>query len=143
MDTNDYLKFENLLEFYSCIIYQYYKAKFELNDTEMQKTYFYFSHHTIHIVNQFGATGYYFLKLLRLHLLQSKTSIANNFTIESNLDKQQLLSTILKSLHANKKRYEPLEESFNAFRLDGDQYTNSNIYIFFNDTDTLVWPLKK
>ena len=29
-DGNDFLKFENLLEFYSCIIYKYYLFKFKI-----------------------------------------------------------------------------------------------------------------
>lgn len=129
-DGNDYSKFENLLEFYSCIIYQYYKFKFRIKADELEKVYFYFSRHTTHIIDQFGATGYYFLKLFKLHLIQSEKSVASDFTIESNLDRQNLLAHILKVLKANKKRYEHLDKIFNEFRLDGDQYRNSDIYFF-------------
>lgn len=132
-DRDDYSKFENLLEFYSCIIHQYYRFKFKIRDDELEKVYFYFSRHTIHIIDQFGATGYYFLKLLKLHLIQSEKRVADSFTIESNLDRQNLLAHILKALKANKKRYEYLDKSFNEFQLDGDQYNNSDIYIFVDD----------
>lgn len=97
-----------------------------------QPNHFYFSRNTIRIIDQFGATGYYFLKLFKLHLIQPEKSVASNLTIESNLETQGLLIHILKALKANKKRYESLEKSFNTFQLDGEQYNNPTIYIFLD-----------
>lgn len=132
-DGNDFSKFENLLEFYSCIIYRYYQAKFKIDPKEVEKIYFYFSRNTNHILNQFGTIGYFLLKLMRLHLLQPEDSVSSSFTIESNLNQQQTLSRILKEINLNPKRYQLLTEKFDTFRLDGDSYKNPNTYIFLED----------
>lgn len=143
-DTYDFLEFNNnVLEFYSCILFQYYQAKFRLKNKDIMSIFSYFWRNTDLIIYQSGASGYYLLKLMYLHLVQPDDTILSDLTVESNLEKLGLLPIILKELQANKKRYELLEERFNAFRLDGDQYTNSHIYIFLDGADTLVWPLKK
>lgn len=132
-DGNDFSKFENLLEFYSCIIYKYYQAKFKIAPDEVQRIYFYFSRNTNHIFNQFGTIGYFLLKLMRLHLLQPESAVSSSFTVESNLNQQHLLSQTLKEINLNPKRYQLLNEKFDAFLLDGDSYKNHHTYIFPED----------
>ncbi len=136
-DTNDYQKFENLLEFYSCILYQYYKAKFEMNNTEAEKCYFYFSRNTNHIIDEFGATGYFFLKILKLHLKLPSNALTHQFSIESNLNNQNLLKNMLTASKKFSKRYEKLEKDINDFQLDGAQYKNDHLYIVIENVETL------
>lgn len=131
--TNDYLKFENLLEFYSYIIYQYYKAKFELNNTMIEDVIRYFEINTNPIIDQFGATGYYFLKLLFLHFTTPKEINFKRLDIESCLKKIGLLEHIVNAITKNPLRYDPLENRFKDYRLDGEQYEGSKIYIDLED----------
>lgn len=136
-DTNDYQKFENLLEFYSCILYQYYKAKFAMNNMEAERCYFYFSRNTNHIIDKFGATGYYFLKILKLHLKLPSNQVTHQFSIESNLNNQDLLKYMLTASKKFPKRYEKLEKDIADFKLDGTQYKKDNLYILIDDLEGL------
>lgn len=132
-DTNDYERFENLLEFYSAILYQYYKAKFEMNIKETERCYLYFSRNTNLIIDKFGATGYYFLQILKLHLKLSSNEVADGLSIESNLQSKNLFKEILKSSEKFTKRYVKLEKEITDFKLDGTRYEYNNLYIFIDD----------
>lgn len=108
-----------------------------MNNTEAEKCYFYFSRNTNHIIDEFGATGYFFLKILKLHLKLPSNALTHQFSIESNLNNQNLLKNMLTASKKFSKRYEKLEKDINDFQLDGAQYKNDHLYIVIENVETL------
>lgn len=131
--NHDFSMFENLLEFYSFIVYQYYRAKFELNTLMIKHVIKYFEVNTNPIIDQFGATGYYFLKLLFLHFTPPKELNFKNTDVENCLREIGLLEQIVNAITKNPLKYNPLESRFKDFRLDGEQYEGSKVYLDIED----------
>ncbi len=131
--NHDFSMFENVLEFYSFIVYQYYKAKFELNTPMIKHVIKYFEINTNPIIDQFGAIGYYFLKLLFLHFTPPKELNLKNIDAENCLREIGLLEHIVNAITKNPLKYNPLESRFKNFRLDGEQYQGSKVYIDIED----------
>ena len=93
----------------------------------------YFEINTNPIIDQFGAIGYYFLKLLFLHFTPPKELNLKNIDAENCLREIGLLEHIVNAITKNPLKYNPLESRFKNFRLDGEQYQGSKVYIDIED----------
>ena len=118
LDEFEFLKYGNILDFYSYILYAYHKARFDLDLEKMDKCISFFISNLQPILTYFCSEAIFFLKLCQIHLQPYKSSEFENFEIFDHFKKCELLTKIHDHLKNENNTYEFLNILIKDFYLD-------------------------
>lgn len=118
LDENEFLKYGNILDFYSYILYSYYIARLDLDSEKMDNCIAFFISNLLPIVSNFCLESIFFLKLCQLHMKPFKSSIFEEFEIFNHFRYFGWLEEIQHQLKNENNNYEFLYELNEQFILD-------------------------
>lgn len=118
LDEFEFLKYGNILDFYSYILYAYHKARFDLDLEKMDKCISFFISNLQPILANLCFEGIFFLKLCQIHLQPYKSSEFENFEIFDHFKMCGWLTQIQDYLKNENNTYEFLDMLSKEFFLD-------------------------
>ena len=118
LDESEFLKYGNILDFYSYILYAYHKARFDLDLEKMDNCIAFFISNLQPILTELCFEGIFFLKLCQIHLQPYKSSEFENFEIFDLFKMCGWLTQIQDHLKNENNTYEFLNMLSKDFFLD-------------------------
>ncbi len=118
LDESEFLKYGNILDFYSYILYAYHKARFDLDLEKMDNCMAFFISNLQPILANLCFEGIFFLKLCQIHLQPYKSSEFENFEIFHHFKMCGWLTQIQDYLKNENNTYEFLDMLSKEFFLD-------------------------
>ncbi|WP_104504269.1 hypothetical protein [Acinetobacter indicus] len=118
LDESEFLKYGNILDFYSYILYAYHKARFDLDLEKMDNCIAFFISNLKPILANLCLEGIFFLKLCQIHLQPYKSSKFENFEIFDHFKMCEYLTEIQNHLKNENNTYELLDTLSKEFLLD-------------------------
>lgn len=114
----EFLKYGNILDFYSYILYAYHKARFDLDLEKMDNCIAFFILNLQPVLTDVCFEGIFFLKLCQIHLQPYKSSEFENFEIFDHFESNGWLTQIQDHLKNENNTYEFLDMLSKDFFLD-------------------------
>lgn len=117
-DKDEFLKYGNILDFYSYILYSYYVARFALDSQEIDNCIVFFICNLEPIISIFCLESIFFLKICQIHMKPMKFSDLEEFEIFKHFEVIGLLPTIREQLKNENNNYDFLSNLTDQFILD-------------------------